>query len=525
MLVRRRRGIEGLTQQQLAVMAFGAETSKARISELENGHVAGPQQRIIDAITVALNLSPNDLDACYSPAVPPLTEDFVGELGLAADLVTALSWGFAATNPQATASQFQAYLRQKASELGALQRRSPPADFDVPGVTATLERAKAAIGEGRFDEAHEILASEEVQRKRIATGALEALLLVRALRGDAELLRDNSEAAFGHYSAAANYLKEVDPLEAAARRHSFHQRMMEHGYTHAGRSLELSAVLLEENIEFYASTGLNFERARSENNLGVLLYERGQWTSGRKGVELVQQAIVVLNASLKVRTYEHYPSNWAATQNNVGLALWHEGTRTRSGRGDRSLAASAECFKAAQRVYKREQYPWEWARIQNNLGLVFRAQGERRRGVDGMTLLQESVVHFRIAHEVYSEHEFPDDWGMTMNNLAHALVARSKREPPINATGTVLEAVDACKNALRVRHEDKHPIRWARTQYVLAQALEQAGKLMRSSRSEYYQRAINAIDHALSGYHATFTDRYFRDALALRRRLMKRLDS
>lgn len=55
-LVRQRRGIEGLTQQALAVLAFGDEAAKTRISELENGKVANPHIKTIDAIAVALNI-------------------------------------------------------------------------------------------------------------------------------------------------------------------------------------------------------------------------------------------------------------------------------------------------------------------------------------------------------------------------------------------------------------------------------------------------------------------------------------
>ena len=56
-LVKRRRGVESLTQQQLAVLAFGDEGRKARISELENGRVPNPQSKTVDALLVSLNFS------------------------------------------------------------------------------------------------------------------------------------------------------------------------------------------------------------------------------------------------------------------------------------------------------------------------------------------------------------------------------------------------------------------------------------------------------------------------------------
>lgn len=61
-LIRSKRGIEGMTQQALAVAAFGDERYKTRISELENGKVSKPQTKTIDALVVALNISDEELN-------------------------------------------------------------------------------------------------------------------------------------------------------------------------------------------------------------------------------------------------------------------------------------------------------------------------------------------------------------------------------------------------------------------------------------------------------------------------------
>tara|TARA_R110001599_G_scaffold182328_1_gene375299 strand:+ start:6018 stop:6596 length:579 start_codon:yes stop_codon:yes gene_type:complete len=60
-LIKVKRGTEGLTQQELAVRAFGDEGYKTRISELENGKVSNPQAKTIDALVVALGISEEEL--------------------------------------------------------------------------------------------------------------------------------------------------------------------------------------------------------------------------------------------------------------------------------------------------------------------------------------------------------------------------------------------------------------------------------------------------------------------------------
>ena len=61
-LIKQKRGVEGLTQQELAVLAFGKEANKTRISELENGRVANPQAKTVDALIIALKISQDEID-------------------------------------------------------------------------------------------------------------------------------------------------------------------------------------------------------------------------------------------------------------------------------------------------------------------------------------------------------------------------------------------------------------------------------------------------------------------------------
>ena len=74
-LVKTRRGIEGMTQQALAVAAFGDESYKTRISELENGKVAKPHPKTVDAIAVALGISDETINGLLNQQAHPLIYD------------------------------------------------------------------------------------------------------------------------------------------------------------------------------------------------------------------------------------------------------------------------------------------------------------------------------------------------------------------------------------------------------------------------------------------------------------------
>lgn len=66
-IVRQRRGVEGLTQQGLAELAFEeGQGSKSMISDLETGKVLNPHPKTVDALAIALNISPEEIAACAS---------------------------------------------------------------------------------------------------------------------------------------------------------------------------------------------------------------------------------------------------------------------------------------------------------------------------------------------------------------------------------------------------------------------------------------------------------------------------
>jgi transcriptional regulator with XRE-family HTH domain len=65
-LVRFQRGVEGWTQEELAIQAFGDPSRKSMISSLENGRIPNPQQKTVDALCVALRIEAGELSEMSS---------------------------------------------------------------------------------------------------------------------------------------------------------------------------------------------------------------------------------------------------------------------------------------------------------------------------------------------------------------------------------------------------------------------------------------------------------------------------
>jgi transcriptional regulator with XRE-family HTH domain len=109
-LVRDKRGIEGLSQDGLAEKSG---LTKARISDIENGKIANPQARTVDALCVALNISQDERAACHPNA----------ESRLPPRLLEKLARHFGHDNPDALEGELEAFLKAKAAEFREMRKR------------------------------------------------------------------------------------------------------------------------------------------------------------------------------------------------------------------------------------------------------------------------------------------------------------------------------------------------------------------------------------------------------------------
>jgi len=159
-LIRERRGIEGLSQDELAGRS---ELTKARISDIETGKINNPQARTVDALCVALNISRDQRDACRvstGPRLPPR-------------LLESLALRFGHHSPEASEAELEAFLKEKALELKELQERLTQLNAAEDQFTAFLAAASAALEDGDFQLADKRLA--EAEDAQLASTTLPAL--------------------------------------------------------------------------------------------------------------------------------------------------------------------------------------------------------------------------------------------------------------------------------------------------------------------------------------------------------------
>ena len=217
-LIREKRGIEGLSQDDLAGKSG---LTKARISDIETGKINNPQAKTVDALCVALGISREERDACRihtGPRLPPrLLENLALRFGLA--------------NPDACETELEAFLKEKALEFREFQERLAKIDATEARITEFLAAANAALEEGNFQLADRSLAeAEEFKLTSVTIPTLERQYSLRFERGYAALLAGEVETAARHWEKSANYFRYIDQNIEAEKRFEYSTRLREYAY-------------------------------------------------------------------------------------------------------------------------------------------------------------------------------------------------------------------------------------------------------------------------------------------------------
>ncbi len=198
-LVREKRGIEGLSQDGLAEKSG---LTKARISDIETGKIANPQARTVDALCVALNISREERAACHATSVPSLPPR----------LLEKLARHFGRDMPDATEEELEAFLMTKAEEFREMRERLKKLAETEDRISELINAANAALGEGDFGTADDLLKeAEAVQLQSSTIVALKKQAQLRIERGNAALMNGDVAAAAGHFERSSRFFRASTP--------------------------------------------------------------------------------------------------------------------------------------------------------------------------------------------------------------------------------------------------------------------------------------------------------------------------
>lgn len=471
-LIRERRGIEGMTLDELAYRAFGETGRKGGLSDLEKGKVANPHQRTVDALIVALDLSAEDVARCHSPSVPSLPAGFLEEIGLSLDVERALAWRYQSRHGTGELASYQAFLRAKTEELRLLQARVSV----VRGARAewhnVLGGVEAAIDSGAFDEADRILAEAEREQERSGTlPQLQRQERLRMLRGETALLRGDIAAACAHFEAAALLYSAISRDEAIRSRLDANDKLHWHGRKFNSDAIAEAEKFLTRNLRLIDRKSDPELWARHCRLAGLNIQFTGFRQEGEDGIAMLQRALDFYKKALTVFDKVRYFEEWLAARTNQAVANRQLATRLGEMGGLIYAAAAVAAYEEIRACLPAER-DLEIARTAVNLST---ALTEMALLTDDPAVARQCFARAidagAEAASVYERRQIPDNLAVAHNNSGRAKVERARAGLSADAARDLLDGMSDFESGQQLFPRDVNAVGWAELEENIGDAL------------------------------------------------------
>lgn len=352
-LVRQRRGALGLTQEALASQAFGDPARMSRISELENGRVARPQQKTVAALAATLEISDAEIAACRRGAAPAAPtelpaaspQDIDGKPRTATALVDALAQAFGVEDAGLGPREIVKRLKAKAAELKRLQAEQAKQTAAKAELKRMADAAEAAWRAGDPAEVAEKLAEVEAAHQTPrALAELRALANMRQAQAEALLQANDVPGAVAAFEAAAGFLGPLAPDEAFDRRLAGVKRLTALGEaTAADAAADLAEAILAETDP----TGAPARWATLKTLHGAAKIAAARDLDPEAAVVALNAAIESVCDALQVLTPTEHGQDWSRTQGHLGRALEAQAHLADAAEAPRLRAMAAGAYRNA----------------------------------------------------------------------------------------------------------------------------------------------------------------------------------
>ena len=441
----------GWTHEAVAVAVWGAKGAdrKGHVSGYINARRGKPSAATIRGFADALSIPDAEIEALRTREREAAQAEALA-LNIPLGFLDAMADLFGDSESFGGWETYADFMQAKAQDYARLQSELEDLRQQQPNTANRIPQIEALLADGKIEQAETAL---EALRDTATDKALEGisdLSRIMSLQADAALLRGDQDEAFDLWRDAAALFDTLAPLEGAALRNRWEDRLYQYARRMGGNGFQHSATLLALNLRIYTKQDHPQDWAKTQNSLAIALQEQGTRTEGQAGADLLARAVDAYTAALEVYTQQNHAVNWAGTQNNLGIALQEQGTRTEGQAGADLLARAVAAYTAALEVYTRQVHPVNWATTQNNLGVALKEQGSRTEGQVGAHLLDRAVAAYTAALEVHTRQDLPVWWAETQENLAIVYLAIADRDAGVARAAHLTEALTAADNALEV---------------------------------------------------------------------------
>jgi transcriptional regulator with XRE-family HTH domain len=462
-LVREKRGVEGLSQDGLAGKCG---LTKARISDIETGKIANPQAKTVDALCVALNILREERAACHAAPASSLPPRLLEKLAL----------NFGRDMPDATEEELESFLMAKAEEFRRMRERLEKMADTESRISELINAANAALGEGDFETADDLLKEAEVVQFHSNTiMSLKQQVQLRIERGNAALVNGNVGAAADHFERSSRYFSGIDVELEAQNRHECVTLLQYHGYRYKSHeALYAARSALQQNLGIWQKEIHTEKWCETKNALGVVSIRLSQFDVPESAMSHLSDAKGHFEDIRAVTSDEVLPKMFAWA--GLDLALVYSDAKFAKSNADyeTNLKFALSLQLAALRFFSKVDEPTKWGIIQHNLGCCYIdlstiRTDEAKSAAD----IENAIYHVELSFEVRDPEDSLQYWVASCRTLGEALLNMSTYSITEDAAKYVRRASEVLHGAAARISLSEHPNQWAQIQEQLARCGEQ----------------------------------------------------
>jgi transcriptional regulator with XRE-family HTH domain len=461
-LVRDKRGIEGLSQDGLAAKS---SLTKARISYIETGRVDNPQIKTIDALCVALGISPGERAACYALAASSLPKR----------LFEKLARQFGHDNSNALENELEAFLIEKAKEFREMRERLDQMAQPKGQISDLLSAANAALGEGDFEKADDLLGeAERVHLQSTTVAVVEQQANLRVERGNAALVSGNVAEASNHFGRSAHYFSGIDVTLEANKRHECSDLLRYYGYRYGSHeALYAAQSALRQNLCVWSKETHPDEWCKTKIALGGVSFRlsefdkpansRAHLLDAKKHFEDVREACSEL----------YLPNRFATAALNLANVYTDRSLAGTDADYGPNLQLALSFQTGALRYFSQTQNPRDWGVLQHNLGCTYiELSNLRAEESESVEDIDNAIHHVELSFQVRDPVDNLQYWVASCRTLGEALLNMSTYELTKNPADYVRRASNVLGDAAAKISASEHPHQWAQIQTQLKRCNE-----------------------------------------------------
>ena len=462
-LIREKRGIEQLSQDDLSAKTH---LTKARISELETGKIRSPQAKTVDALCVALGISPQERAACHAPPIDSLPSR----------LLEKLARHFGRDMPDATEEELGAFLMEKAEEFEEMRERLKTLAASEGRISELINAANAALAQGDFATADDLLRqAEAVQLQTTTTIALRKQAQLRIERGKAALVMGDIEAAARHFERSSHYFSGIDADLEADNRHECASELRYYGYRYEScDALRAARSALELNLLTWKKDGHLEKWCQTKSALGAVALRMAEFDIPENAILHLTEAKLQDEDVLAACSEKVLPKSFAIASADLANIISKRCLADSVEQYESNLRRALSLQLSALRFFSESDDPRLWGILQHNLGCSYiNLSNVRNDEAKSAGDIENAIRHLELSFNVRNPEESLQFWVASCRSLAEALLNMSTYSITKDSGYYARRASDVLNRAAARISPGEHPHQWAELQAQLSRCAEQ----------------------------------------------------